>query len=397
MLGRSRSVIPCRYVYFSDDYEADGYLEEVSDVTLYDARERNAKRSPEWRLYYPAGCVPMESMEPGDYCWVAKRTTGELLVAVAQSDSPTARKLDRLFGTQLRMDQAPPPERASQFRLFDLAGADDGDLDLADADLLMALDVAPRVKSASRLQELVDCFGGSYPLPDTFSFGEYARRVCAIEDPAQDPDGALYEWVTETNDLYFTYERHVLQPILDDHLANREHIDVDTFFGLATRFKNARFSRAGSTFEHHIAALLGYVGLLFDQPRRMPDGSKPDFILPSIQAYGDLDVDDDVLTFLAAKTTTKERWRQVVTEATRLPTKHLLTMDRELNAPVLDAMEANRVAVVIPDPIRAAYPPVLAGRVRTVAEFVAESLDRQSRAERAGVIVRQRSPMARTF
>src|SRR5689334_10933798 len=71
MLGRRRAEFPCTYLYFSDDFRDSGYIEDRSTVTLYDAREKDATRSAEWRLYYPAGCLSMESMEPGDYCWVA--------------------------------------------------------------------------------------------------------------------------------------------------------------------------------------------------------------------------------------------------------------------------------------------------------------------------------------
>src|SRR3954469_25825271 len=63
MLGRRRSEYPCTYLYFSEDFGDGGHIEDSSTVTLYDAREYDPARSAEWRLYYPAGCLPMESME----------------------------------------------------------------------------------------------------------------------------------------------------------------------------------------------------------------------------------------------------------------------------------------------------------------------------------------------
>ena len=290
LLGRHRAEIPCTYLYFSEAWEEGGYIEDTSTVTLYDARENDPSRTPEWRLYYPAGCTPMESMGPGDYCWVAKRRAGGVVIVVADMGTPTARRLDRLFGTGIRLGEEQAPRTARQFGLFDLSDAGDEDLDLTDADLMLALGVTPSVQSPDRLSEMVSLFGGGYPFPTTAAFTAYARSVCPTEDPAEDPDRALFEWVSTTNDLYFTYERHVLQPLLDAELAEKRHIDIDTFFVLATRFKNARFSRAGSSFEHHIAALLTSAELRFSQPRRLPDGSKPDFLLPTAYSYGDQDL-----------------------------------------------------------------------------------------------------------
>ena len=116
----------------------------------------------------------------------------------------------------------------------------------------------------------------------------------------------------------------------------------------------------------------------FAQPPRMPDGSKPDFLFPSITAYNDGSVPDSHLTFLAAKTTTKERWRQVVTEASRLQEKFLITMDRELNVEVLKAMRQNHVRAVIPASLQVEYGPALARHMTSVRAFIDLVRDRES-------------------
>ena len=365
MLGRDRTEFRARYVYFGDD----DYLEDDSSITLYDAREHQEQRSPEWRLYYPAGCQPMEAMRAGDWCWIALDTAGQVLVVVAPPGSTVARQLDRLFGTTLRRGPDSAPARSQQFELFDLSDAGDDALDVDDADLLLALGIAPALDSDHLLPQMVERFGGRHPMPPVAAFTAYARELTQTVDPVAEPDQVLYDWFTTTNDLYFRYERHVLQPVLDTALANEEHIDVDKFFELATRFKNSRFSRAGKSFEQHIAALMDARRLRYGSPARMADGSKPDFLLPTIESYSDPGFPDELLTFLAAKTTTKERWRQVVTEATRSETRYLMTMDRELNSDVLDAMAANGVVPVVPLPIQDQYPEALAARMMSVREF----------------------------
>lgn len=97
MLGRSRQEFQCRYLYFGDV----DYLEDSSIITLYDARENQPKRSPEWRLYYPAGCQPMEAMQPGDWCWIAL-------------DNVCGQRCEQAWTAGLPAPQLPDPRTRSQ-------------------------------------------------------------------------------------------------------------------------------------------------------------------------------------------------------------------------------------------------------------------------------------------
>ncbi|MFC5177859.1 type II restriction endonuclease [Nocardioides taihuensis] len=376
LLGRSRTQFSCHYLYFN----ADEVLEDRSTITLYDAREHQQNRSPEWRLYYPSGCQPMEAMQAGDWCWVGRLTTGSVMVVVAAPDTSAAVRLNQLFGTQLDRPAGVTPVRSLQFDLFDLEAADDGNLDLDDADLLQTLGISPTVEHEDLLPRLVDQFGGRLPMPPVAQFAALCRDLTLTSDPTVDPDQALFDWVTTTNDLYFAYERQVVQPLLDAEFAHRDVIDIDIFFAVATRLKNARFSRAGKSFESHIAAMLDATGLRYETQVRLEDGSKPDFLFPGLRAPADLQ------TQLAAKTTTKERWRQVVGEGRQSQTRYLVTMDRGLNLDVVTAMEAKDVAVVVPSPVRATYGGALAPRLTTVRDFITIASERQARAVASGVL-----------
>lgn len=50
---------------------------------------------------------------------------------------------------------------------------------------------------------------------------------------------------------------------------------------------------------------------------------KPDFIFPDGVSYHNFEFQADKLTMLGAKTTCKDRWRQVLNEADRIRDKHL--------------------------------------------------------------------------
>jgi hypothetical protein len=58
---------------------------------------------------------------------------------------------------------------------------------------------------------------------------------------------------------------------------------------------------------------------------------KPDFLFPGIAEYKDTSFDDARLTLLGAKSTLKDRWRQVLAEANRINDKHLLTLEPRIS------------------------------------------------------------------
>ncbi len=55
-----------------------------------------------------------------------------------------------------------------------------------------------------------------------------------------------------------------------------------------------------------------------------------------------------LLTALGAKTTCKDRWRQVLSEAHKIPDKHLITLESPITSKQLDEMASERLRLVIP-------------------------------------------------
>ncbi len=69
----------------------------------------------------------------------------------------------------------------------------------------------------------------------------------------------------------------------------------------------------------------------FTPQARIENKNKVDFILPSEAAYHQPTFPADALVFLAAKTTVRARWRQILPEPERIPEKHLLTLQQGLS------------------------------------------------------------------
>ena len=78
------------------------------------------------------------------------------------------------------------------------------------------------------------------------------------------------------------------------------------------------------------------------------------------------------LTVLAAKTTCKDRWRQVLNEADRLRDdyKYICTLQQGISSTQMDEMEAEKVVLVVPKPYISSYPAEKRQGILTIHDFI---------------------------
>ena len=148
--------------------------------------------------------------------------------------------------------------------------------------------------------------------------------------------------------------------------------DVETFVTIANQVLNRRKSRAGKGLEHHLAALFDGNKIAYT-PQAVTEGKKrPDFIFPSQEAYHSLTFSTDNIISLAAKTTCKDRWRQVLNEANRLRDKNkfLCTLQQGISSDQMDEMEEEKVILVVPKEYIKTYPRDKQDRIWTVKKFI---------------------------
>lgn len=349
-LGQERNTFRCSYFYFGGTLGEDGaFLEEDSWITYYDAREHAPHRSAEYRLTYPAGNSVMDEALPGDYCWLAQVAAepNTLLLVVAQADTAVANQLDRLFGTDMRLHGG--VGMSSVLAPADLTNAGDSELTIDDSSLLGLLNVPVVMTFDALLERVIDRFGGFESMPKVKPFCDFVRQLCPGVDETTGIDEALHRWFVFTNEMFLGLERHVIGPKLDLSFANRDHIDVEMFFQVSRKYQQSRFSRAGLSWELHLSAAFEREAVRFEHNRqRLIDGTKPDFLFPSREAYLDDIVPQDLLTFVGAKTTAKERWLQLVGEGHHPGERFLATMDRDLTPDVLVTMSNKQVIPVLP-------------------------------------------------
>ena len=75
---------------------------------------------------------------------------------------------------------------------------------------------------------------------------------------------------------------------------------------------------------------------------------------------------------LAVKTTCKDRWRQVLNEADRIPQKHLLTLQEGVSEGQFREMTDAGVQLVVPKPLKTSYPASVQPYLSTLEEFIGD-------------------------
>ena len=141
---------------------------------------------------------------------------------------------------------------------------------------------------------------------------------------------------------------------------------------MANMVLNRRKSRAGKSLEHHLSAIFDGNEIIYTSQAVTEGNKKPDFIFPSQEAYHDMTFPTDKLISLAAKTTCKDRWRQVINEADRLRDrpKYLCTLQQGISPAQMDEMQSENVILVVPRQYITTYPADRQDRIWTLSKFV---------------------------
>lgn len=366
-----------RQIYLGDEATAPVICD--SEVTWYDARRKVSHRSPEYRLYYYDSPVT-ECLKAGDFFLIAKLKPGVLPDVVAGS----ATKVDA--GSVLMIFTPAGSVLEHQLRsLFGLSamknGFTEGSLEtvslLLPLRLMLAdlgIDLSSKaIDAATWLQQLIAAFGGSV-FPSTTAFSTFARDSLGSEIcPCDQPDMAVLAWMEREEQLFKIYERHLVKTRLRQGFG-AEGEDVEAFINYSLSVQNRRKSRAGHAFEGHLQCLFAAHGLAFELGRgkgkATENNAKPDFLFPSFNAYHNPNFPSSQLFMLGAKTSCKDRWRQVLSEAKRIPKKHLITLEPAISPAQTTEMQAHQLQLVIPKAIHATYTPHQQTQLLDVQDFI---------------------------
>lgn len=336
--------------YFDD--EEDPVFDQGA-TTWYDARRNHPTRT-EYRLYYKDNAA-LDKARAGDLVVFANRNGQHLLVLFARKGSTVESQIRWLFGFGDLDDGSFVESRQSDSRVSALG---------AQILELVGIEVSIPESADSYLDGLIEKFGDSFPKGKDFS--AHALSTLGDLDWQNEPDVSLVAYYDREELLFRVFERYLLESDMAPYLESH---DVDGILRIAMSTFQRRKSRAGTAFENQLAALFDARGIQYSAQAYTEGKSKPDFIFPSIEDYKNPGFDMTRLTMLGAKTTIKERWRQVLDEANRIEYKHLVTLEPAVSEDYTKAMEKDKLQLVVPKPIFPTFTEKQQSWLMSIADF----------------------------
>jgi hypothetical protein len=339
LLGdEDRRQIATRFLSISGEQEAfseDGFM-SWSNV------RKGKPRAAEYHLYYSSNAVT-EMMQPGDHLFLALQRDGAML-AIVTSSATIQNQLFWLFGL----------EEQEEFAFtYQEIGEGSAELDFAARYILEELGIEPEEPEADQIDTLIERFGLIFPTTAVFS--ELARTSLPHVSAQDDPDRALIDWLEREEQMFRRLERRIVAERIGGGFQSQDGADVDGFLSFSLSVQNRRKSRAGQALEHHLEAIFNTHAIRHARGAETENKNKPDFLFPGQDEYRDPSFPASRLTMLGAKSTLKDRWRQVLSEAARIDAKHLLTLEPGISENQTTEMQAKNLQLVVPRSLHATF------------------------------------------
>ena len=156
-------------------------------------------------------------------------------------------------------------------------------------------------------------------------------------------DSLVKEWYDVDFLIFEGIEEKLYRPYIIEPIG-----ELNRLLRLSKVITNRRKSRAGLSLENHLSRIFDANGFIYEKHAETELHKKPDFLFPNSKCYHDINFDQDKLLMLAAKTTCKDRWRQVLNEADKIRNKYLFTLQPGVSNNQLKEMKSCDLTLVVP-------------------------------------------------
>ena len=250
--------------------------------------------------------------------------------------------------------------------------------------IIDVLNVSNKQIESTTLQVAIDeAIKDLEDFPQTSEMGKMAQELYNLKNKITDekvcasPDKILLNWYDTELSMFRSIEEKVYKPIYTKPFA-----DCQSLIEFSNKILNRRKSRAGKSLEHHLSAIFKANRLYFEEQAVTENNKKPDFLFPNSICYHNFEFPADDLTILGAKTTCKDRWRQVINEANRVDEKYLFTLQQGISKNQLKEMADENVKLVVPLSHVDSFPDEYRESLKTLSGFIEIVKEKQERMPR---------------
>lgn len=334
-LGKDRITYPASFIRLEDEEEKIEFLQ--GSVTWYDARENHPTRS-EYRFYYQANpAIALSSA--GDALAVILKKDGEIIFVSAPQGSQSEIELHELFDESI----------TDSFKSFDFTESNE-ELTITKRFILEEVGFELNANFGKDYLGIIESKFGALAFPTTKEFSQLARKTSGELADFENVDEAIINWWDTEEAMFKQLEATIINNRLETGFQ-----DADEFLSFSQSIRQRRYARAGRALENHLACIFETSKISFSWGPKTENNKTPDFIFPNIESYKDPDFSSDKLTMLGVKTTCKDRWRQVLTEADRISEKHLFTLQPRISTNQTNEMQDFNLQLVVPKAIKYTY------------------------------------------
>ena len=243
------------------------------------------------------------------------------------------------------------------------------------------IDISQIEQPEQRMRALISSFVAKFDsFPETRIMAKGARdcyneaNKIITQNILKAPDSILLGWLDTEYALFKYMEEKVYS-----NVTLKPFPSIDAFVSMANEVLNRRKSRAGKSLEHHLADIFTQNSLLFEEQVITEEKKKPDFVFPSGECYHNMAFPGDLLTVLGAKTTCKDRWRQVLNEADRVDDKFLFTLQQGVSSNQLKEMQDYHLHLVVPRKYLTCFPKEYRSGIFDLSSFIGMVKERQEK------------------
>lgn len=333
-----------------------------NNLTWYNAREKQAKRSPEYRLYYR----DPPNATANDLLMILRDDRSDdrpIALVIVEEGSTYESQLLALSGiSDVNQISEGGQAIATKIQDFDVGLTSVFMSPLLDLLGWRDLDLAEVGKYSWDVEKALAEFGNKFPT--TLEMSTYVFNEINPSTDLDIIDETLVMLWKQEEALFKAMEKRLFMPKIHSRVD-----DWDAFIDLAKSILNRRRSRAGYALENQLELILSTRKMKYSRNQFTEPSKKPDFLFPSINKYRDQSYPATNLRMLGVKTSLRERWEQILGEADRIKRKHLLTLESNISVKQRKQIDDKDVQLVIPRGIPQVALPDLAPPI-TLREFL---------------------------